>query len=152
MVEIDSRPVQLALVLHTAVDHLHGQGAGIDRYCAPSEPSVLRQAPSKIQLYSEPRAQVNGFTREQLVVFENSIKMSGRAQMLAIVQRTHGAWPTRRSSELACLPAWQPPRESKSPVFCDSLKAVHQDIISAALATRASTPIYHLGGVDHRHW
>ena len=79
MDEIRSKPIQLVLVLHTAVDYLYRQGAGIGvvqrAECATTGIIKNQVIPGQERKY--------GVTRENLVV--ENIKSAGRAQMLALV-------------------------------------------------------------------
>ena len=79
MGEIRSKHVQLVLVLHTAVDYLYGQGAGIGivqrAECATTGITKNHLLPSEERKY--------GVTRGKLGV--ENIKTAGRAQMLALL-------------------------------------------------------------------
>ena len=86
MVEIRSEPIQLVLVLHTAVDYVYCQGAGIgvvqQTECATTGIIKNQLIPGQERKY--------GITRENFVV--ENIKTVERAQMLALVCIGFGSW------------------------------------------------------------
>lgn len=116
MVEKRSEPIPLVMVLHTAVDYLYGQGAGIGvvqrAECATT--GIIRNQiiPNQERRY--------GITREKLGV--ENVKTAERAQMLALVHAlglalglAYGTIKQGRSR------AFQP---QKVTVFSASVKAV----------------------------
>ncbi|KAJ9606195.1 hypothetical protein H2200_009156, partial [Cladophialophora chaetospira] len=112
MMEMQSKPIYLALILHTSVDHLHRQGAGIGVVqrveCAMTGITKSQLIPSQQRKYS--------FTREKLVV--DNVKTAGRAEMLAVV---HALGLARATMKRGCPKTAQVQRVN---VFSDSLKAV----------------------------
>lgn len=113
MVEICSKPIQLVLVFHTAVDYLYRQGAGIgvvqQAECATTGVIKNQLIPGQERKY--------GITRENLVV--QNIKTAGRAQMLALV---HALGLAHGTIKRGCPKAVQ---IKKVTVFSDSPKVVH---------------------------
>jgi len=112
MVEIRSKPTQLVLVLHTAVDYVYHQGAGIGvvqrAECAMTGIIKNQLIPGQERKYD--------ITRENLVV--ENIKTAGRAQMLALV---HALGLARGTIKRGCPNAVQ---LQKVTVFSDSPKVV----------------------------
>jgi ribonuclease HI len=112
MVEIRSKPTQLVLVLHTAVDYVYRQGAGIGvvqrAECATTGIIKNQLIPGQKRKY--------GITRENLVV--ENIKTAGRAQMFALV---HALGLAHGTIKRGCPKAVQ---LQKVTVFSDSPKVV----------------------------
>ena len=112
MVEIGSKPIQFVLVLHTVVDYLYRQGAGMGivqrAECATTGIINNHLIPGQERKYD--------IARENLVV--ENFKTAGRAQMLALV---HALGLAHGTIKRGCPNAVQPQRVT---VFSDSLKVV----------------------------
>lgn len=112
MVEKRPKPIQLTLVLHTAVDYLYHQGAGIGilQRAQCTKTGIIKNQILPVQ------QRKYGIKSEKFVV--ENIETSGRAQMLALMHALGLAYGTIKRG---CPKAVQVKRVT---VFSDSPKVV----------------------------